>query len=116
MTAGVNPAVSVVIAAYNMAQYVDEAVTSVLAQTFEDLEVVVIDDGSKDNIADVMRAFDSDSRVRFISQENRGQPRAKNAGIRAAKGEFIAFCDADDVWDPRKLERQMPAFESPKVG
>jgi glycosyltransferase involved in cell wall biosynthesis len=110
------PAVSVVIAAYNMAQYVESAVSSVLAQTYADLEIVVIDDGSTDNIAVVMRAFADDPRVRFLPQSNQGQPKAKNAGIKAARGRFIAFCDADDLWEPRKLELQLPRFEDPAVG
>jgi glycosyltransferase involved in cell wall biosynthesis len=110
------PSVSVVIAAYNMAQYVEQAVRSVLAQTCEDLEVIVVDDGSTDGTAQVMDAFAGDHRVRLVRQQNLGQPKAKNAGIRAARGAFIAFCDADDLWDPRKLERQMPAFADPDVG
>jgi glycosyltransferase involved in cell wall biosynthesis len=110
------PSVSVVIAAYNMAQYVEQAVRSVLTQTYADLEVVVIDDGSKDDIAAVMRKFAGDDRVRFLPQENQGQPKAKNAGIKAARGKYIAFCDADDLWEARKLERQLPHFENAAVG
>jgi len=115
-TVGQTPTVSVVIAAYNMAQYVQQAVRSVLAQTYGDLEVIVVDDGSTDGTAEVIEAFAADDKVRLVRQQNQGQPKAKNAGIRAARGEFIAFCDADDLWDPRKLELQLPAFDDPMVG
>jgi glycosyltransferase involved in cell wall biosynthesis len=111
------PTVSVVVAAYNMARYVADAVRSVLAQTYTDLEVIVIDDGSTDGTADVMKVFEGDPRVKYVRQANLGQPRAKNAGILAARGRFIAFCDADDLWVPNKLERQLPRFDAdPKVG
>lgn len=105
------PLVSVVIATYNMGQHLAEAVSSVLAQTVTNLEVIVVDDGSTDDTREVLQAFASDRRVRIIWQENRGQPKAKNAGWRAARGRFIAFCDADDYWLPNKLALQMPLFE-----
>jgi glycosyltransferase involved in cell wall biosynthesis len=111
------PAVSVVVATYNMAQYVALAVRAILAQTYTDLEVVVIDDGSTDKTAEVMEVFRGEPRVRYLPQPNRGQPRAKNAGIEAARGRYIAFCDADDMWVPEKLARQLPYFEaSERVG
>jgi glycosyltransferase involved in cell wall biosynthesis len=111
------PAVSVVVAAYNMGDYVREAIDSVLAQQGVDLEVVVIDDGSTDDTATVLAEFNDDDRVRVIRQENQGQPRAKNAGLRACRGRLIAFCDADDYWLPDKLALQLPLFErDPRVG
>jgi glycosyltransferase involved in cell wall biosynthesis len=110
------PLVSVVIATYNMAQYLQKAVDSVLAQTWENLELIVVDDGSTDDTAQVMKAFKDNARVRYLPTENQGQPRAKNTGISSAKGEFIAFCDADDLWSPKKLAIQMPCFQNPKVG
>lgn len=114
---GHKPEVSVVIATYNMGRYLAEAVNSVLAQPDVDLEVVVVDDGSTDDTLEVMTAFAADPRVRLIAQENRGQPRAKNAGIRASRGRFIAFCDADDYWLPDKLALQLPLFErNPRIG
>ena len=111
------PQVSVVIATYNMGQYVAEAVNSVLAQPDQDLEVIVVDDGSTDGTQEALKIFEDNPRVRLFFQENRGQPRAKNAGWRAARGRFIAFCDADDYWLPNKLALQLPLFEcNPRVG
>jgi len=109
--------VSVVIATYNMAQYLPEAVDSVLAQqNWDNIEVVIVDDGSEDDTEDSMARYSNDSRVRYIRTENRGQPKAKNRGIAEARGEFIAFCDADDIWQPDKLARQMPEFRDKDVG
>jgi glycosyltransferase involved in cell wall biosynthesis len=110
------PLVSVVIASYNMAQFLGGAVESVLAQTWENLELIVVDDGSTDNTAEAMEPFKADARVRYLLTENQGQPRAKNIGLDEAKGDFIAFCDADDLWSPEKLTIQMPWFQDPRVG
>ncbi len=110
------PLVSVVIATYNMGQYLEQAVESVLNQTWENIELIVVDDGSKDSTPDVMAAYASDVRVRYIQNENQGQPKAKNCGIMAARGEYLGFCDADDVWESNKLELQIPKFASPQVG
>lgn len=111
------PLVSVVIATFNMAQYLPEAVDSVLGQKgWQNLEVLVIDDGSEDDTEQRMAQFEGDGRVRYIRTENRGQPQAKNLGISEARGEFIAFCDADDIWQQNKLAVQMPAFQDTKVG
>lgn len=110
------PLVSVVIASYNMGQYIAQAVDSILQQTWPAIEVIVVDDGSKDHTPSVMAAYEADTRVRYIRNENQGQPKAKNCGINETKGEFIAFCDADDFWEPNKLEVQMPLFADPKVG
>lgn len=110
------PLVSVVIATYNMGQYLPEAINSVLSQTWQNLEIIVVDDGSTDDTPRKMERFADDSRVRYVSTENRGQPRAKNRGIHEAAGEFIAFCDADDLWTPYKLHSQMEYFSDPGVG
>lgn len=110
------PLVSVVIATYNMGQYLPKAVDSILQQTWNNLEVIVVDDGSTDNTPDVMQRYSNDSRVNFIRNPNQGQPKAKNCGINNTKGDFIAFCDADDFWEKNKLEIQMPLFANPKVG
>jgi len=110
------PMVSVVIAAYNMGQYLPQAVNSVLNQSWGNLEVILIDDGSKDDTEHKMSAYSEDYRVRYIRTENRGQPKAKNLGVKSARGDFIAFCDADDYWDEDKLLLQMPEFEDDKVG
>lgn len=111
------PEVSVVIATYNMGQFCAQAVRSCLAQTMNSLEVIVVDDGSTDKTSEVLRTFEAEPRVRLVRQPNLGQPRAKNAGLRLARGRFVAFCDADDYWLPDKLARQLPLFEAdPRVG
>ena len=110
------PLVSVVIATYNMGQYLPQAVDSILQQTWKKLEIIVVDDGSNDNTPEVMLNYSTDSRVNYIRNENQGQPKAKNCGIKNTKGDFIAFCDADDFWEANKLEIQMPLFSNPKVG
>lgn len=110
------PLVSVVIATYNMGQYLPQAVNSILQQTWKNLEVIVVDDGSTDNTPEAMLNYSKDSRVNYIRNENQGQPKAKNCGIKNTKGDFIAFCDADDFWEANKLEIQMPLFANPLVG
>lgn len=111
------PLVSVVIATYNMARFLPLALRSALGQSYENIEVLVIDDGSQDDTQAVMAPFRSDHRVRYVFQQNGGQASAKNHGIREARGEYVAFLDADDMWVPDKLERQMPLFlRSPAVG
>jgi glycosyltransferase involved in cell wall biosynthesis len=115
--AGSLPQVSVVIATHNMGQFVAQAVDSVLTQADADLEVVVVDDGSTDSTPEALGAYRQESRVRVITQDKQGQPQAKNAGIRASRGRYIAFCDADDYWLPNKLARQLPLFaRNPRVG
>jgi glycosyltransferase involved in cell wall biosynthesis len=109
-------AVAVIIATYNTAAHVGEAVRSVLAQTLSDLELVIVDDGSTDDTASVLAEFLADGRVRCVRQENRGQAAAKNRGLRESRAPIVGFCDADDYWHPRKLEWQLPAFEAPEVG
>lgn len=104
--------VSVVIAAFNAAEYVRETCLSVLGQTWRNLELIVVDDGSKDATADIVGALaDADTRVRLLRQTNRGVAAARNAGIAASSGEFLAVLDADDLWDPAKLERQVHRLE-----
>lgn len=110
------PLVSVVIATYNMGQYIDLAVDSILNQTWKNLEVIVVDDGSQDNTHEVMQKYQHHSNVRYIRTENQGQPKAKNTGIKNTSGDFIAFCDADDLWEPYKLEVQMPLFSQDSIG
>jgi glycosyltransferase involved in cell wall biosynthesis len=104
------PLVSVVIATYNMARFLPLALRSALGQSYDNIEALVIDDGSRDDTQAVMAPFRSDHRVRYIFQQNGGQASAKNHGIRMAQGEYVAFLDADDMWVPDKLERQMPLF------
>ncbi len=110
------PRVSVVMPAYNAGQFIAEAIESVLAQTFGDFELIVVDDGAIDDTCNVVARF-SDARVRYFYQENRERSAARNAGIRAARGEYVAFLDADDTWLPEKLARQVAHMdEHPEVG
>jgi glycosyltransferase involved in cell wall biosynthesis len=110
-----SPVVSVIIPTYNCARYLPEAIDSVLAQTYRDFEIIVVDDGSTDNTQEVLARYGDHMRV--IRQSNQGSAAARNAGILPARGEFIAFLDADDLWLPHKLERQVPLFdERPELG
>ena len=109
--------VSIVIANYNMGKFLPLAVQSVLNQTYANIEIHVVDDGSTDDSTEVMKQFDSDPRVHYHYKPNQGQASAKNRGILESKGDFIAFLDADDLWTPTKIEKQMPCFNtSHKVG
>lgn len=103
------PAVSVVIPAFNAAWCVRRAVDSVLAQRFADFELIVVDDGSTDDTAEILRGYGD--ALRIVSQPNGGMSRARNAGIRIARGRYIAFLDADDRWLPAKLERQVALLD-----
>lgn len=106
--------VSVVVPAYNAERYLREAVESALAQTVA-AEVIVVDDGSTDGTAEVARSFGS--RVRVLQQTNSRQAAARNAGARIAGGDYLAFLDADDVWEPDKLEKQLACLEAdPTLG
>ena len=101
------PLVSVIIPAYKASPYITETLSSVLSQTFTDFEVIVINDGSPDT-EDLERALEPyQNRVNYLKQPNKGAAAARNAGLRIAKGEFIAFLDADDRWFPNYLEEQL---------
>ena len=108
--------VSVVIASYNMGHYLPQAVESICGGTYKNIEVIIIDDGSTDDTEQLIQGCLSDSRVKYIRKSNQGQPKAKNSGLKEARGEFIAFCDADDLWEPNKLELQIPQFSDATVG
>jgi glycosyltransferase involved in cell wall biosynthesis len=99
-----DPSVSAVIPAYNAEPFIGEAIQSVLAQTFEVSEIIVVDDGSSDNTSEVARGF---ARTRVIRRPNGGPGAARNTGINAASGNWIAFLDSDDLWLPRKTEIQI---------
>jgi glycosyltransferase involved in cell wall biosynthesis len=106
--------VSVVIPTFNYGCFVSEAVDSVLAQTHSAIEVIVVDDGSTDDTAERLSPYGD--RIRYLRQDNQGLSGARNTGIRAARGDWIALLDADDVWHPRKLEVQMRYLaEHPEV-
>lgn len=100
------PRVSVVIPLYQTERYIEQALRSVLDQTYRDFEVLVIDDGSRDRGPEIARRL-ADSRVDVVRQQNRGLAGARNSGIRLATGAYIALLDADDVWEPSKLERHV---------
>ncbi|MBN1870656.1 MAG: glycosyltransferase family 2 protein, partial [Candidatus Omnitrophica bacterium] len=111
--------ISVIIAAYNNASYLKEAINSVLNQTYKDFEVIVVDDGSTDNTRALVESMQSvhPGMIQYIYQQNQGPAPARNAGIRAAQGKYIAFLDADDIWLPDKLARQMECFQrDPETG
>jgi glycosyltransferase involved in cell wall biosynthesis len=102
------PKVSVIIPTYNSAKYLPSAIDSVLKQTFKDYEIIVIDDGSTDNTKEVIDSYDH--KIACIYQDNQGPSVARNKGILQSKGEFIAFLDADDIWETIKIEEQFRIF------
>jgi glycosyltransferase involved in cell wall biosynthesis len=104
------PLVSVVIPVYNGARFLAQAIDSVLAQTYPAIEVVVVDDGSTDDSRDLIARYGD--RVVAVSQANGGVARARNAGIRASRGELVAFLDQDDWWRPEKIAAQVRVFQS----
>ena len=103
--------VSVIVPAYNRGYIIAEALRSVFAQTFQDFELIVVDDGSKDDTAQVVSQF-SDPRLRYIChKENRGCSAAYNTGLREATGEIIAFLDSDDLWKPEMLAKSVELLD-----
>jgi teichuronic acid biosynthesis glycosyltransferase TuaG len=108
------PQVSVVVPCFNAAEFIGRTIGTVLSQTFTDLELIVVDDKSTDESAEIVRTYvRSDARVRLIEMpRNAGAPAVpRNAGVRAARADWVAFLDADDLWHPRKLELQMAAVK-----
>lgn len=97
------PLVSVVVPAFNVANTIEETLHSIINQTFEDFEIIVVDDGSTDETPQILKTF-KDTRLRVVRQVNRGLAGARNTGIQLSMGKYIAFCDSDDVWEPEKLE------------
>lgn len=111
------PTVSVIIPTYNHRRYVEETLASVFAQSFSDYEVIVINDGSPDDTAQVLQPYAAAGRIRYIEQTNAGQSRARNRGLEEARGEYVAFLDDDDLWMPDKLEWQVASLRGdPKLG
>ncbi len=102
------PPVSVIVCVYNKESHIARSVQSVLSQTFSNFELIVVDDGSTDGSADVVRRF-NDPRLRLVCQENAGECGARNRGISEARAEWLAFLDGDDEWLPTFLERMMAA-------
>lgn len=112
------PRVSVILISYNGASrgFLRSAVESVLAQTYDDFELLLVDDGSTDSTAEKCRSFTADSRVRYIWKENGGIGSARNKGIAESKGDLICFLDDDDEWLPEKLARQVELYDSAPSG
>jgi glycosyltransferase involved in cell wall biosynthesis len=105
-----NPKVSVIIPNYNYEKFIAATVESVLSQTYKNIEIIIVDDGSKDNSLEVLKQFGD--KIRIIEQKNAGVSVARNHGVSLSTGEYIAFLDADDIWLPEKLERQIEKFKA----
>lgn len=100
--------VSIITPCYNGEKYIRETIDSVIAQTYPDWEMIIVDDGSKDNSAAIVREYaDKDPRIQLIQQANAGSAAARNNGIRRAEGQYIALLDADDLWHPDFLKKQI---------
>jgi glycosyltransferase involved in cell wall biosynthesis len=108
------PAVTVVMPVYNRAAWVPRALESVLAQTWSDFEVLVVDDGSTDGTADILRRYHS--YITLLSSSHAGAYAARNLALHQSRGALVAFIDSDDVWHPDRLECQRPLLEDPEVG
>ncbi|HPP08870.1 MAG TPA: glycosyltransferase family A protein, partial [bacterium] len=102
--------VSVIVPVYNAERFIGETLRSVLCQTYKDIEVIVVDDGSTDHSVEVIKKY-NDPRIMLIRQQNRGVSAARNTGIKSSNGKFIALLDHDDLWLAEKIEKQMILFE-----
>jgi glycosyltransferase involved in cell wall biosynthesis len=100
--------ISCIVPVYNGEPYLAEALDSILAQTHRPLEIIVVDDGSTDGTATVVSSYGS--QIQYIKQGNAGPATARNLGLNIARGDYVAFLDADDLWHPEKMERQMARF------
>ncbi len=104
--------VSIITPTYNRADFIGEAIKSVLSQTITDFELLIVDDGSQDDSREIIQKFvDQDSRVKYFYQENQGQSVARNLALGKAGGEFICFLDSDNYWPENRLEKSLAAFE-----
>jgi glycosyltransferase involved in cell wall biosynthesis len=109
--------VSVVIPVYNGEKYLEKTVESILNQDYQNIELILVDDGSSDGSAELMMKLEGkDIRIKPFYNKNGGVAYARNFGLDQAKGEFVAFCDQDDLWLPCKLSQQIPLFSNNKVG
>jgi len=106
-----NPLVSIIIPAYNAEKYIKRALESALAQTYKNIEIIVIDDGSTDKTAEIVKNY-KDPRIIYLFQKNQGQGSARNNGIKKSQGEYITFLDADDYYFPQKVEKQVRFLEN----
>jgi len=108
------PIVSVIIPTYNRAKCIKRAIGSVLNQTYKNVEIIVVDDGSTDNTKEVLKTFIESKKIKYFYQKNKGPSAARNLGIKNSKGEYIAFLDSDDEWLPEKLGKQIRLFQNSK--
>jgi len=106
-----NSRVSIIIPAYNAADYLKEAVDSVLAQTYKNIEIIVVDDGSTDDTRSALESYVASGKIKYIYQKNKGLAGARNTGIKNASGKYVAFLDADDLFLPDKVAEQARALE-----
>lgn len=111
------PKASIIVPAYNAVQTLPETLTSLLQQSYTDFEIVIVNDGSHDTTPEIAASFQFDPRVKIAHQANRGLAGARNTGIAAAKGEYVGFCDADDLWEPEKLAAHVAHLDTnPAIG
>lgn len=107
-----NDLVSIIMPSYNTAQYIRQSIQSVLAQTYLNWELIIVDDCSSDNTENVVSVFLNDNRIKFLKNErNSGAAVSRNRALREARGKWIAFLDSDDLWEPEKLEKQIAFME-----
>lgn len=110
------PTVSVIIPTFNRCKMLEDAVRSVLDQTYRNFELIIVDDGSTDNTREMLTPYLCDSRVRYVHQAHASARRARNTGIKASSGRYLAFLDSDDTWSSEKLDRQLNAmYANPDV-
>lgn len=108
-----NDLVSIVMPSYNTAKFIEETIESVLAQSYENWELILVDDCSTDNTDEVVSRFLSDERIRYIKNDtNSGAAVSRNRALREARGKWIAFLDSDDLWEPDKLEKQIAFMQN----
>lgn len=107
--------VSIITPAYNASKYIAETIESVLAQTYNNWELLIVDDGSTDNTAEVVKPYLGDNRISYFYQKNGKQGKARNLAISKSKGEYLAFLDADDLWIPEKLNLQLTAIKTNNI-
>lgn len=108
-----NKMVSIIMPSYNTARFISDTIRSILAQTYTDWELIIVDDCSNDNTDEIVKPFLSDSRIRYLKNEkNSGAAISRNYALREAKGKWIAFQDSDDIWVPEKLEKQINFMET----
>ncbi len=110
------PLVSVIIPAYNSARYITDTINSVLQQSVTDFEIIVVDDGSTDDLKEVLAPYTDKNQIKYIQQVNQGVSVARNQGYKISQGKYIAFLDADDVWLPDNLEAKLNKFKSGDFG